>query len=111
MQRLYADLLRLRRADPVLAQQDRFLLDAWAATPDLLVVAWRHPRTPRLLLANFGAATQLHRSALRTSLPPGAGRVLLDTAARDYGGRGARSTVTATALSLPAHTALLLAWD
>jgi len=51
---LYRTLLRLRREDPVLRNQDRRAARARALTDDLLAIRRWHDGAERLLLANFG---------------------------------------------------------
>jgi maltooligosyltrehalose trehalohydrolase len=51
--RLYSELLRLRRADPVLADQDRDTLEARALTDKLLAVRRWRGADERLLIVNF----------------------------------------------------------
>ena len=51
---LYRTLLRLRREDPVLRNQDRRATRARALTDDLLAIRRWHDGAERLLLANFG---------------------------------------------------------
>jgi maltooligosyltrehalose trehalohydrolase len=58
VQQLYADLLRLRRDDPVLAGQDRWSMTAAAVGPDVLVVRRWLGDAQRMLIANFGARVE-----------------------------------------------------
>jgi maltooligosyltrehalose trehalohydrolase len=54
LHKLYAQLIRLRRTDPVLAQQARQQMEARALTPNVLGVRRWLDGEERLLLANFG---------------------------------------------------------
>jgi len=56
--RLYRELLRIRREDPVLRDQHRWRLLAEAPAPALVAVErWSEDEERRLLLVNFGHAT------------------------------------------------------
>jgi maltooligosyltrehalose trehalohydrolase len=58
VQRLYADLMRLRRDDPVLAKQDRWSMTAEAVALDVLVVRRWLGVAQRMLIANFGTRAE-----------------------------------------------------
>jgi maltooligosyltrehalose trehalohydrolase len=112
--RLYRDLLRLRRTDPVFADPSRERLAAWTPAADLLLVhRWRGGEH-RLLVANFGSERTVPLEAPPgRARPAGAWRVWLSTAARRYGGagRGARVERRASGPSvrIAARTAAVLA--
>ncbi|MER3420966.1 MAG: malto-oligosyltrehalose trehalohydrolase, partial [Chloroflexota bacterium] len=109
MERLYRDLLTLRREDPVLRVQDRAATRAAPLTDDVLAVHRWQGAAQRLLLVNFGAAAHLPAST-PPLLPPSA--VLL-WCSRDtrYGGDGMVPLLTEQDLHLPARCAALFAWD
>ncbi len=109
MERLYRDLLALRRHDPVLRVPDRTATHAAPLTADVLAVhRWRGAEQ-RLLLVNFGAAVRL--PALESPLvPPSASLVWWSRDAR-YGGDGAAPTRAHGAVHLPARCAALFAWS
>jgi maltooligosyltrehalose trehalohydrolase len=92
LNRLYQDLLHIRRTDPVLIDQNREHMEAQALSPNVLAVRrWRDGQE-RLLVVNFGdSATRIE----------GAWRVLLDS--------GAPTAVEATAVSVQARGATILA--
>jgi maltooligosyltrehalose trehalohydrolase len=92
LNRLYRDLLHIRRTDPVLIDQNREHMEAQALSPNVLAVRrWRDGQE-RLLVVNFGdSATRIE----------GAWRVLLDS--------GAPTAVEATAVSVQARGATILA--
>jgi maltooligosyltrehalose trehalohydrolase len=56
VQRLYANLLRLRREDPVLTVQDRRATEARAVSHDVLSVRRWRDASERVLVVNFGDA-------------------------------------------------------
>ena len=61
--RLFQELLRLRREDPVLQRQDRSRLRAEALSPELLALErWGEAGHRRLLLVNFGEAARFDAS-------------------------------------------------
>jgi maltooligosyltrehalose trehalohydrolase len=109
MQALYSELLRLRRTDPVLRQQDRHRMRAHAVSPDLLVVTWQQGEMCRVLLANFGRPAVLRPADLVAGQTVPGWRLLLDTSAPRFGGHGEGSSVQAETLHLPARTAAVIA--
>lgn len=109
MERLYRDLLALRRHDPVLRVQDRTATRALPLTDDMLAVHRRQGDEQRLLLVNFGAGVCL--PALESPLvPPSASLIWCSRDAR-YGGDGARPVLAAGEVHLPARCAALFAWS
>jgi maltooligosyltrehalose trehalohydrolase len=83
IQRLYGALLRLRRQDPVLRQQERGTMATQVVGADVLIVRRWQDEAERLLVANFGAEDA------RLPALGGGWSVLLDTGDAVYGGSGA----------------------
>lgn len=109
IERLHRDLLALRRDDPVLSVADRAALRATAPSADVVVVQRWQGAAQRLLLVNFGAATQLPWTALNLGDAARAERQLLwYSTAAVYGGSGIDPTLTAEAICLLEHSAVLL---
>ncbi|MBI4492576.1 MAG: malto-oligosyltrehalose trehalohydrolase [Chloroflexi bacterium] len=109
VQRLYQELLRLRRDDPVLARQDRHAARAQALSADLLALHGWHGDEHRLLLANFGAAAEVRVSDFLGGGVPSGWRPLLDTNELRFGGRGALAAAQGGRVAVPARSAVLLA--
>ncbi|HEY7293717.1 MAG TPA: DUF3459 domain-containing protein, partial [Dehalococcoidia bacterium] len=112
--RLYRDLLRLRRTDPVLAADGA--VESGAVGEQALYLLRRQGREVRLLLANLGEALSLPLSALPPRLP--ALRPLLSTADAAYHLSPPEEQAVAPAaraaggvIVLPRHTAMLLAGE
>ena len=111
---LYGDLLRLRRAVPLLRPGDaelRVTDDADAGWMSALYHGGDEP--PHLLLLNFAASARALRA---DGAPHGEWRCLLCTDAARYGGQdrvASSATLTATAgtIELPPHTAALYVWS
>ncbi|MBI4507535.1 MAG: malto-oligosyltrehalose trehalohydrolase [Chloroflexi bacterium] len=113
--RLYRDLLRVRRSDTVLAAQDRRRTRATALGEQIVAVHRWSGAGQRVLLANFGPPARLVSAdePFLAALPPGPWRVLLNTAARRYGGSGERvawrGRGVTRAVALPGRCAVLCA--
>ncbi|HEV8638910.1 MAG TPA: malto-oligosyltrehalose trehalohydrolase [Chloroflexota bacterium] len=103
--RLYCDLLRLRRGDPTLRQQNRLgLLSAPLGQRALAFTAGVGPAR-RLVVANFGPAGELR---LPSRLQPdGDWRRLLTTDDPAYGGAGTATAIQAGRALVPAETTAL----
>jgi maltooligosyltrehalose trehalohydrolase len=108
VERLYRDLLALRREDPVLRVQDRAATRALPLTDDVLAVHRRQAEEQRLLLVNFGAAAHLPVPE-SVPLPPSASLLWCSRDTR-YGGDGAAPALAAGEVHLPARCAALFAW-
>jgi maltooligosyltrehalose trehalohydrolase len=109
MQRLYKELLHLRRTDAVLRRQDRHTMQARALASDLLAVIWQGAPAPRLLLANFAGPVVVDIAGLLSVQKQAGWHMLLDTGAPQFGGSGATDAVHRGVLCLPARTAVFLA--
>ncbi len=109
MERLYRDLLTLRREDPVLRRQDRTATRAVPLTDDVLAMHRWQGEAQRLLLVNFGAAVRLP-TPTTPLLPPSATLLWCSRDIR-YGGDGAAPLRTERDLHLPARCAALFAWE
>ena len=112
--RLYRDLLRLRRTDPVLARQDRHRLRIAEIGAQTLVVHRWSGEDHRLLVANFGPSLGIDPAdPALGDLPVPKANLLLSTAQRRYGGggepAGLRGRGAARRLEVPARTAALFA--
>ncbi len=115
--RLYRALLKLRRADPVLAAQDRRRTRAGAIGPQVVAVhRWRDD-DHRLLGANFGPALGIDPAGhdLLAGLPVDRAKLVLSTAQRRFGGTGERAgprgRAGARRLEIPARSAALFAFS
>ncbi len=114
--RLWRELLRLRREDPVLRQQDRSRLRAEAPTPALVAVARQDEDGRRLLLlANFGETVcfDVGEQAWLGEAASLAWRSLLSTAEERFAGPGGDAIAPAlepgVAVDLPPRCAVLWA--
>src|SRR5581483_11808742 len=109
---LYRELLRLRREDPVLREQTREGLRAWASG-DVLFVERANGAGRRLLAVNTGNA--LHADAARLELPghvrDAAWRPLLSTDAPGFGGMGSDARLSRDDVRLPHMAAVIFAAD
>jgi maltooligosyltrehalose trehalohydrolase len=104
--RLFRELLRLRRDDPVLRTQSRAHQRAEAlATGVLAVERWNEQGERRRLIVNFGEATRIEYGS------PGPWRALLSTAEARFAGPGidldALTLLPGEAVELPAACAVL----
>lgn len=108
---LYHDLLALRRDDPVLQRQDRSRTHAATIGADIVALYRWHEEAHRLIIANFGAVGSIRMAdePMLTELPTGRWKVLLNTAARKYGGFSAVAHMTGSRtyrhIEIPARTA------
>jgi maltooligosyltrehalose trehalohydrolase len=105
--RLFGELLRLRRDDPVLRAQSRDRLRAAPVAKDVLAVErWNGEGERRLLLVNFGAAARVEYGA-------DAWRPLLCTGEARFAGPGVELDTLAlrpvSAIELPAECAVVYA--
>lgn len=111
--RLYRALIALRRTDPVLVHNDRTHVRAEALTAQVIVIHRWWGAEQRLILANFGAATQIKVSdaPFLARLPVQGWRIVLNTASRSHDGSGERACVTgrgaSRTISLPARSATI----
>jgi maltooligosyltrehalose trehalohydrolase len=106
--RLYEEVLRLRREDPVLRRQNRHALRARAVTKDLLAVRSWDGSAQRLLLANFGPSVAVSM-AQESGGGGGRWRVILDTGEQRFGGPGIPARFAGDRLVVPERTAVVLA--
>jgi maltooligosyltrehalose trehalohydrolase len=90
--RLYRDLLRLRRSDPVVSRPDRAATECWCAG-EVLFLRRSRGSDGRLLAVTLGAG-----ESRNLPLPPG--RILLHTQDRRYGGDGDLTLAPACAVLL-----------
>ena len=110
--RLHRDLLRLRRADPVIAQQARDRVDGAVLGLSCFVLRYAGPEGgDRLLLINLGADHD-YRPAPEPLLAPPAGRtwsLIYSSDAPEYGGPGVIEPLTETGWVIPGGSAALYA--
>ena len=108
--RLHRDLLRLRREDPVIAQQARDRLDGAVIGPAAFVLRYAGKQgDDRLLLINLGADCD-YRPAPEPLLAPPDGRtwhLLWSSDALEYGGPGVIEPLTETGWVIPGESAAL----
>src|SRR5438093_10287920 len=105
--RLYGDLLRLRREDPTLRQQNRLGLLSAALGERALAFTVGVGPAGRLVVANFGPAGELPLPARLQA--DGDWRRLLTTDDPAYGGAGAATAIRAGRAVMPAETTALFA--
>jgi len=112
--RLYQELLRLRREDPVLRIQDRSRTRVDVVGAQTLVLHRWAGDEHRLLVANFGPSVGIPPDdPAFGGAPLAKAERLLSTAARRFGGGGQRAGVrgrgASARLDVPARAAILLA--
>jgi maltooligosyltrehalose trehalohydrolase len=109
---LYGELLRLRREDPVLREQTRDGLRAWAAG-DVLFVERANAAGRRLLVLNTGdwLGADASRLDLRDHVRDALWRVLLSTDEQGFGGMGSQAALSRGEVRLPHMAAVLFASD
>jgi maltooligosyltrehalose trehalohydrolase len=114
---LYRDLLRLRRADPVLRVQDRTAMRAEAIGAQIVTVHRWLGDQHRLLVANFGPSVAISPADLPglAALPDAGCELMLATSERRFGGTGAHYGVSGSEASrrvdVPARSAALFAFE
>jgi maltooligosyltrehalose trehalohydrolase len=111
---LYADLLRLRRTDPVIASQARASLDGAVLGAHAFVLRYFDARHgDRLLAVNLGPDLILPSAPEPLLAPPRAARWALawSSEAPRYGGLGALNPCGSAGWRLPADCATLLRAD
>ncbi|MBI4503639.1 MAG: malto-oligosyltrehalose trehalohydrolase [Gemmatimonadetes bacterium] len=89
--RMYRDLLRLRRRDPVIARQDRFALDGAVLAPEAFVIRFFGERDDdRLLIVNLGPDRELIPAAepLLAPVDRGKWKIMWSSESVRYGGLG-----------------------
>ncbi len=109
--RLFGELLRLRREDPVLRMQSREHLRAKALSMKTLAIESRDERSDRrLLVVNFGEAIRIDAGGLDSNI---AWHAVLSTAEERFAGPGGALDALAlrpgAAVELPARSAVL--WE
>jgi maltooligosyltrehalose trehalohydrolase len=110
---LYRELLRLRRADPVLRVQDRARTRATPLGEELLAVHRWSRADHRLLLVNFGKSETIALGDVPGGdALPAAGSVMFSTAEGRFGGDGTETELVGDGQGrtarIPARTAVLL---
>jgi maltooligosyltrehalose trehalohydrolase len=109
---LHADLIALRRDDPVIARQDRFALDGAVLSDDAFVLRWFDAdHGDRLLLVNLGLDVDLASAPEPLLAPPAACNWSLawSSEAPRYGGGGVVSPLRQDGWYVPGHSAALFA--
>jgi maltooligosyltrehalose trehalohydrolase len=109
---LHCDLLRLRREDPVIAEQDRSALDGAVLSDRAFVLRWfSAAHGDRLLVVNLGDELDLEPPAEPLLAPPGSGCWTLLWSSDDprYAGHGVIEPCTQDGWRLPGENATLLA--
>jgi len=107
---LHRDLLRLRREDTVIREQDSRRIDGAVLSESAFVVRWFGETTDRLLLVNLGADLVLHPGP-EPLLAPSQSCVwssLFSSAHTRYGGNGIEFPETDSGWMIPSETAILL---
>jgi maltooligosyltrehalose trehalohydrolase len=109
---LHRDLLRLRRDDPVIAEQDRSALDGAVLSDRAFVLRWfSAAHGDRLLVVNLGDELDLEPPAEPLLAPPGGRCWALLWSSDDprYAGHGVIEPCTQDGWRLPGENATLLA--
>jgi maltooligosyltrehalose trehalohydrolase len=110
VERLYRDLLALRRDDPVLRVQDRAATRARAVSAAVVAVHRRRDGAHRLALVNFGGPARVALAdAVGAEAPPAGWRLRWWSGDRRYGGAGTAPAVHGGLVDLPARCAALFA--
>jgi maltooligosyltrehalose trehalohydrolase len=108
---LHKDLLRLRREDPVIAEQNRFAIDGAVFSERAFVLRWLNERHgDRLLVVNLGDELEL-RPAPEPLLAPPSGadwQLVWSSDNPRYDGRGTVDPCSPTGWRLPGESAALL---
>ena len=109
---LHKELLRLRRQDPVFANQDAFVIDGAVLTESAFVLRWFAPdERDRLLVVNFGPEATLDPAPEPLLAPPLGKAWRLQWASEDprYGGHGVIAPVSSEGRwRIPAECAVVL---
>jgi maltooligosyltrehalose trehalohydrolase len=109
---LHRDLLRIRREDPVVANQDEAILDGATLTDSAFVLRWfTGDEADRLLIVNFGREALLEPAPEPLLAPPLRKSWQLQWASEDprYGGLGVIEPVSSDGRwRIPAECAVLL---
>lgn len=106
---LYEELLRLRRDDAVLREQDRRSMRAHAIGDDALVVEMAHGDERRVLALAVGGAIDVRLADLGIEAKGRAWSVVVSTDEGRFGGEGRPAGVEGGVLRLAADTAVWLA--
>jgi maltooligosyltrehalose trehalohydrolase len=107
---LHRDLLALRRADAVIARQDRDVIDGAVLSEHAFVLRWfGGDHGDRLLLVNFGSELELRPMPEPLLAPPREAGWTLLWSSEDpkYGGRGTVDPIGSIPWKLPAESASL----
>jgi maltooligosyltrehalose trehalohydrolase len=115
LQRLFRDLLRLRREDPALAQQRLGCVDGAVLSDDCFVLRYftddlLEGQSDRLLVINFGPLLELTHIPEPLLAPPGGKQweMKWNSEQLEYGGSSAISPVTETGWHIAEEAAILL---
>jgi maltooligosyltrehalose trehalohydrolase len=111
---LHADLLALRRGDPVIARQSRQALDGAVLSGHAFVLRWFDPQEgDRLLAVNLGVDVDFTRAPEPLLAPPPGRRwsLVWSSDAPRYGGEGAVSPLRDAGWLLAGNSAALLRAD
>lgn len=106
----HADLLRLRRDDPIFAQQDWRMLDGAVVGPEAFVLRWFSPdENDRLLCVNLGRDMDWRPVPEPLAAPPRNQdwRLLWSSERYEYGGAGT-AEFNPRDWIIPGHTAIVL---
>jgi maltooligosyltrehalose trehalohydrolase len=107
---LHRDLLRLRREDPIFAQQDWTMIDGAVVGPEALLLRWMPPNeNDRLLCVNLGRdlSWQPVTEPLAAAPAKRQWRLLWSSEQFEYGGAGT-PPFDAKGWVVPGHTAIVL---
>jgi len=110
MLRFHADLLRLRREDPIFSQQDWKMLDGAVVGPEAFILRWFAPdENDRLLCVNLGRDMDWRPVPEPLAAPPRDQdwRLLWSSERFEYAGGGA-AEFNARDWIIPGHTAIVL---
>jgi maltooligosyltrehalose trehalohydrolase len=106
--RLHADLLAIRRDDPVIAAQNRFGLDGAVLTPHAFVLRYAEGGEHRLLIVNLGVETRYNPAPEPLLAPPPekSWKAVWSSDQARYGGPGSANPCTDKGWILPGESAV-----
>ena len=111
-QAFFRDLLRLRREDPVIAQQHHGMLDGAVLSEECFLLRYfsGHGQTHRLLLVNLGLAFKLEHVPEPLIAPPEGTqwKMIWNSEQPEYGGSSVATPVTDTGWQISGPATILL---
>jgi maltooligosyltrehalose trehalohydrolase len=108
--RLYGDLMKLRRQDPVFRELDANEVDGAVLGPEAFLIRYAGREGERLLLFNLGRDLRMHPAPEPLLAPPlhREWRILWSSESPRYGGSGTPTLETGEEWLVPGHAAVVL---